>query len=73
MGFEIVSEVLAGLVIGWLLDHWLGTGPTLLIIGGVLGIGVAMTNFLRQALKLGASGRPQKSRSDRPRERGDDR
>ena len=53
MGFVLLSEVLAGVVLGWLLDWWLGTSPIFLIIGALLGVTIALTNFIRQAMKVG--------------------
>lgn len=63
MGFELVTEVLVGVLIGWLIDHFFGTGPYGLIIGALLGVIVAMTNFLRQVLALNKP--PRRSRPSR--------
>jgi ATP synthase protein I len=42
LGQRVLSYLLGGLfggtLIGWLLDGWFGTGPTLLIAGMILGI-----------------------------------
>jgi ATP synthase protein I len=41
-GVEVVSALIAGVGIGWLLDHWLGTWPWLFLLffvfGGVAGV-----------------------------------
>jgi len=50
MGTELVSAILAGGGIGWLLDYWLGTRPTALIVGLILGILVGGVAFIRSAL-----------------------
>jgi F0F1-type ATP synthase assembly protein I len=36
-GLDFFSSVVAGLVLGLLLDWWLGTGPVLVVIGVVAG------------------------------------
>ncbi len=38
-GVDFLSSALAGLVIGLLLDWWLGTAPVLVVIGIVAGFG----------------------------------
>ena len=42
VGVELVSALVVGLVIGWLLDRWLGTTPWLLLVfflaGGAAGV-----------------------------------
>jgi len=42
VGVELISAVIAGLAIGWGLDHWLNTRPLFIILfvflGGVAGI-----------------------------------
>ena len=42
MGQRVLSYLIGGLLggtlLGWLADRWLGTGPTLLSVGMVLGI-----------------------------------
>ncbi len=50
MGVTMTSEILAGTLIGWLLDRVLGTDPTLLIVGTVAGIVVGLATFLRRAM-----------------------
>lgn len=41
-GIEVFSALVVGLVIGWLLDRWLGTAPWLLLVfllaGGAAGV-----------------------------------
>ena len=50
MGVTMTSEILAGTLIGWVLDRVLGTDPTLLIVGTVAGIAIGLTTFFRRAL-----------------------
>ena len=52
LGMEVASEVLAGVLLGWLFDKWRGTAPTGLLTGAVLGILVAMWTLIHGALKL---------------------
>lgn len=37
MGMELMSAILLWTGIGWLADRWLGTGPWLLVVGGLIG------------------------------------
>ena len=58
MGFTMASEILAGLLLGWLVDKWAGTDKIFLIIGTSMGVVVGMTSFIRTALKASqAAGR----------------
>lgn len=50
MGTEFLSAILAGGLIGWLIDRWLGSAPTGLVIGLILGIIVGGVTFIRHAL-----------------------
>lgn len=38
-GFDLISSVVAGLLIGLGLDWWFGTGPLFTILGGIAGFG----------------------------------
>lgn len=51
---ELVSGVLVGGGIGWVLDGWLGTGPWLLIAFFFLGIAAGMLNAMRAAREMNA-------------------
>lgn len=51
MGFTMACEILAGLLLGWLVDSWVGTDKVFLVIGTIMGIIVGMTGFIRAALK----------------------
>ena len=51
MGLELATHILAGALLGWVLDYWLNTEPTLLIVGTIAGVIVGMTEFIRTALK----------------------
>ncbi len=51
LGMQTSSEVIAGALIGWGLDHWLGTWPTWLLVGGIAGIAVGLTSLIRGAMK----------------------
>ena len=50
MGTEFLSAILAGGLIGWLLDRWQGWAPTGLIVGLIAGIVVGGVSFVRRAL-----------------------
>lgn len=47
VGVELVSALGLGLVIGWALDRWLGTGPILLAVFVLLGGAAGMLNVWR--------------------------
>ena len=49
---SLFAAVVSGLIIGWLLDRWLGTGPWLLVSGIVLGAAAGFYEFIRQTSKL---------------------
>ncbi|PYS22807.1 MAG: hypothetical protein DMF72_11855 [Acidobacteria bacterium] len=51
-GFSLFAAVLAGLIVGWLLDRWLGTRPWLLVTGIVLGAAAGFYEFIRQTAKI---------------------
>ena len=50
--FSLFAAVVAGLLLGWLLDRWLGTRPWLLIGGLVLGAAAGLYEFIRTSSKL---------------------
>lgn len=50
--FSLFAAVLGGLVIGWLLDRWLGTQPWLLLTGIILGSAAGLYEFIRSSSKL---------------------
>lgn len=49
---SLFAAVVGGLIIGWLLDRWLGTRPWLLVTGIVLGSAVGFYEFIRATSKL---------------------
>lgn len=51
-GFSLFAAVLAGLIVGWLLDRWLGTRPWLLVTGIVLGAAAGFYEFIRQTARI---------------------
>ncbi|MDA0702573.1 MAG: AtpZ/AtpI family protein [Proteobacteria bacterium] len=53
IGLEMVSSLIVGVGIGWLLDWWLGTGPWLVILFFVLGSAAGMLSVFRTASGLG--------------------
>jgi ATP synthase protein I len=50
--FSLFSAVVAGLIVGWLLDRWLGTKPWLLVTGIILGAASGFYEFIRSAAKI---------------------
>lgn len=50
--FSLFGAVVGGLIVGWLLDRWLGTSPWLLVVGLLLGIAAGFYEFIRNTSKL---------------------
>lgn len=53
IGVELVSALGVGVVIGLLLDRWLGTAPWLMIVFFFLGSGAGVLNVYRAASGIG--------------------
>ena len=53
---QLVGAPLGGGIIGWLLDHWLGTKPWLMLVMLFLGFAVGIWNVIR--ISNAASGKP---------------
>jgi len=49
---SLFAAVVAGLIVGWLMDRWLGTRPWLLITGIVLGGAAGFYEFIRATSKI---------------------
>jgi F0F1-type ATP synthase assembly protein I len=49
------SNILGGILVGYLLDRWLGTGPWLVITGIVLGLTSAVIGLIRVMNRLNRS------------------
>ena len=49
---SLFASVVAGIIVGWLLDRWLGTAPWLLVAGIVLGAVAGFYEFIRQTAKI---------------------
>ena len=50
--FSLFAAVVGGLIVGWLLDRWLGTNPWLLVTGLVLGAAAGLYEFVKTSSKL---------------------
>lgn len=50
--YSLFAAVIAGLLVGWLLDRWLGTRPWLLVTGIVLGAVAGFYEFIRTTAKI---------------------
>jgi ATP synthase protein I len=68
IGTELVSALVVGVGIGWLLDRWLGTAPWFLVVFLFLGAGAGIMNVYRTVNRLGlAVGyRNQEAGEERP-------
>ena len=49
---SLFAAVVSGLLVGWLLDRWLGTRPWLLVTGLILGSAAGFYEFIRASSKL---------------------
>lgn len=49
---SLFGAVVSGLLLGWLLDRWLGTKPWLLVAGVTLGSVAGFYEFIRATSKL---------------------
>ena len=75
MGVELASHIVAGVLLGMLLDYWLDTRPVLLIVGTIAGVVVGMAEFIRSALKAQKQSTrkgPPKAEKDGPKGGKDD-
>jgi len=52
VAFQVTSEVAAGVFIGWFIDWMRGGGTMGMIIGGSIGVAVAMFTLIRQGLRV---------------------
>ena len=50
--FSLFACVVSGLILGWLLDRWLGTRPWLLVTGLLLGAVAGFYEFIRASSRL---------------------
>ena len=50
--FSLFAAVVSGLLLGWLLDRWLGTKPWLLVAGVTLGSVAGFYEFIRATSRL---------------------
>jgi len=72
LGVELVSALILGVAIGYLLDRWLGTKPWLLILFFILGSAAGLLNVFRVAngearvVGFGQRGRPDKTSPPAP-------
>jgi len=53
IGVELVSALIVGVAIGYMLDRWLGTTPWLMLLFFVLGSVAGIVNVYRTASGLG--------------------
>ena len=52
VGTDLVAGIAVGVVIGWVLDSWLGTTPWLLLVFFILGSAAGITNVMRTAMRI---------------------
>jgi len=52
LGTELISAVLVGTIIGFILDNWFGTKPWLIIVFFFLGSAAGILNVIKAAKKM---------------------
>ena len=52
LGTELISAVLVGTIIGFILDTWFGTKPWLIIVFFFIGSAAGMLNVIRTAKRM---------------------
>ena len=52
MSTELVSAVLVGTIIGFILDNWFGTKPWLILIFFLVGVVAGIMNVVKSAKKM---------------------
>ena len=52
LGWQMSTEVIAGAVLGWGVDHFFGTAPKGVLVGSLVGIAVAIYSLVRGGLRL---------------------
>lgn len=57
LGWDLVGSVAAGLLIGVLLDRWLGTSPVFVLIGLGVGLSGSTWRLVQQSSKDAGKGR----------------
>lgn len=50
MGWTLVCEIAAGILLGWGVDWLAGTDKVFIIVGAIGGLTVGMTSFIRSAM-----------------------
>ena len=50
IAFQLAGEVGACLLIGWLIDRWLGTPGRWIAVGGIVGVALGLFHFVRSAI-----------------------
>jgi ATP synthase protein I len=55
---EFIAGIAVGAMMGWLLDHWVGTSPFGLIVFLLLGFAAGVLNVMRSAGIVAEQGRP---------------
>jgi ATP synthase protein I len=55
IGMEFIGAVLAGGLIGWFLDRWLGTAPWLMIVMLGLGFAAGTRNVIKRTSQFDGS------------------
>ena len=52
MSTELVSAVVVGTIIGFILDNWFGTTPWLILLFFFLGVATGILNVIKSAKKM---------------------
>ena len=66
LGTQMMSEVIAGVLLGYGIDYILGTRNRWIVVGSIAGVVVAMATVLRMAMRPPASRAPGADKRDQP-------
>jgi len=64
MGAEFAFGIVGMILLGWLIDRWLDSGPVGILVGAGLGIVGGGYNFIRQAQKMNRQAAAQYRRNN---------
>ena len=52
LSVEIITSLLAGLGLGWVIDHFAGTGPLFMLVFMFVGLGLGIYNVIRMSNRM---------------------
>ena len=65
IGWFVGVSIAGGALLGWWLDGMIGSAPLLLVVGALLGIGVALVGMMRMLTDFGRATEDSQGSGDR--------